>query len=384
MLLLAGFAGGGGLLAAKLGLPVPYLFGSALISAALSMAGWGPERFPTRVSVAARVAIGTLIGASIDVGFLDRVGEFVVAALLVPVQMALALTAGGLYLRACTRMTASERCLGSLPGGLATVALSVDAIGHDFRRISLYHAIRMLTTVVSVPLLLAWGLSLDIAGMPDGVRLRDLDGLEALTLLGVGSVGWIGARFLRTPVAPLLFPLALATTASMLLGLPEAPQEATAAVQVALGMIIGARFGVGEFRDFRNALWTGFLLTAILLLASLLPVLALQRLTEMPLSTAILAFAPGGVAEFSLLALALDQDPALVLAVHSWRILLVLLALPWLLRWMQREDSAFGEAANHTPNTVAPGASGSPRDAAGLDDGRPLDERGASGRGGRG
>ena len=204
----------GGLAAAFLGLPVPYLFGSALVSVVLGITGFAPRRVPGSISVGARVAIGVMVGASLQIEFLDRLSEIGLAALLVPVQIALVLAVGSALLRRTTRMSASERLLGVLPGGFSSVVLSVDALGHDVRHITMYHAIRVLAIVTLVPLALDWGLSTGGTGNPAARSgLLALSGMEAGGFILLGVAGWTLARITRLPGGPILFPLVVTVSA---------------------------------------------------------------------------------------------------------------------------------------------------------------------------
>ena len=335
------FSAAGGVAASLLGLPVPFLIGSALVSAALGITGFAPRQVPANISIWARITIAVLIGASIQIELLDRLPEIGLAAALVPVQVALVLAAGSALLRRITDMTPSERLLGALPGGFGSVVLSVESLGHDVRRITMYHAIRVLAIVTLVPLSLAWGLSVDGAEAPAArIGVLDLSAAEASLFLLTALAGWVLARVTRLPGGAILLPLALAITVEVTVGLPEVPREAIPAAQIALGALVGFRFAEGGLATLRDALWTGVLLMAVVLTTSLAPVAVLYFATDTPLSLGILAFAPGGVPEISVLALSLGLDPAFVITIHVWRMVIVLAMLPFLLRWMEREDAA--------------------------------------------
>ena len=340
----------GGVAAYHLGLPVPFMFGAALVSVFLGIVGFAPRRVPSGISFGARAVIGVLIGASLNLNLLDRLPEITLAAVLVPVQVALVLVAGSTLLRYVAKMTPSERLLGSLPGGFAAIVLSVEELGHDVRRITMYHAIRVFTVVTVIPLVLAWGLSLEGAGVPvDRAGLLDLSFGSAATFLGLAVVGGLIAWRIPLPASPILVPLALAVAVELLIGLPDVPREATPAAQIVLGALVGSRFAEGGIKALRNAFWTGILLTAVVLAASLAPVSILVLATDLPLALCILAFAPGGLPEISVLALSLDLDPALVVAIHVWRMAIVLSTLPFLLKWMEREDAAAREKTDRGP-----------------------------------
>ena len=82
-------------------------------------------------------------------------------------------------------------------------------------------------------------------------------------------------------------------------------------------------------------------LTLVLLLVTLALSLLVHLLTGLNLAGLILAYAPGGLAEMSLVALALHVDAAFVATHHIIRIVLIILFAPaayhlWR-RWQERQ-----------------------------------------------
>ena len=67
---------------------------------------------------------------------------------------------------------------------------------------------------------------------------------------------------------------------------------------------------------------------------------ALSRVTGYPLPAVVLAFAPGGLAEMSLIALALSVDAAFVASHHIARIIMVVTLAPSIFRILRPQDVA--------------------------------------------
>jgi uncharacterized membrane protein AbrB (regulator of aidB expression) len=65
--------------------------------------------------------------------------------------------------------------------------------------------------------------------------------------------------------------------------------------------------------------------------------LALQRLTGQSADQILLAYAPGGLTEMSLVALALHAEAAFVATHHVARILMVIVAAPLVFRFWDRQ-----------------------------------------------
>jgi uncharacterized protein len=106
--------------------------------------------------------------------------------------------------------------------------------------------------------------------------------------------------------------------------------------QVIVGAAIGARFmGTSPAIIFRVFL-IALALTIIMLGITVAFALALHHATGIGLSDIVLAYAPGGLAEMSLIALALDVDAAFVASHHIVRIIIILLCAPMAFKLLRR------------------------------------------------
>ena len=95
-----------------------------------------------------------------------------------------------------------------------------------------------------------------------------------------------------------------------------------------LGASIGGRFaGVTLSQVFRIA-WLAVLTSLISIAAAIAVAEAVSLFTSLNLTTLFLGLAPGGLAEMSLIALALGIDTAFVTVMHFFRVATVMLLAP--------------------------------------------------------
>jgi len=115
-----------------------------------------------------------------------------------------------------------------------------------------------------------------------------------------------------------------------LAGLTESrpPAPVIAVAQVVVGAAIGTRFAGADLRQLGRVALAAVGLTALLLTVNVAFAWAVHRVTGLALIDLILAYAPGGVAEMSLIALALGTDAAFVSTHHVARIILIVAAAP--------------------------------------------------------
>jgi hypothetical protein len=225
----------------------------------------------------------------------------------------------------------------AMPGGLSVMILVGEAMGGDSRLISLTHASRLLLVVLILPFAFQIFMGYDPADRPAaGPAVGDLDGLDIAVLTASGVLGWAGARLLRVPAPAVVGPMLL-SAAVHLGGVIEAgpPQMLVAAAQVVVGSALGCRFaGTAVALIGRTILWAAG--GTVVLLGTAVGAAWVGHLaTGLPVLELTLAYSPGGLAEMSLVALALGLEAALVATHHIVRIFLIVVFAPLAFRLLR-------------------------------------------------
>lgn len=150
----------------------------------------------------------------------------------------------------------------------------------------------------------------------------------ALTL-AMGAVGVLLSRLVYIPGGA--FTAAMAVTAlARLLGAPlaEPPRSLRHGARVVLGLTVGATVTAATLATVARALLPVALMVVSMVLLSLGAAWAINRLTRMPLPTAMCGSSPGVLAAMVALAEDLGGDPAVVASMHLVRLVSVLLFMP--------------------------------------------------------
>jgi len=225
-----------------------------------------------------------------------------------------------------------------MPGGLQEMLTIGHAMGGNDRMIALTHASRILLVVFAVAF---WFRMVEGLEMGDrsrfGVSILDVAPLDLLILAACGAVGWPLAQLLRFP-APMLVGPMLVSAAVHLLGLTvsKPPIELVNFAQLILGTIIGCRFLGTEMREFRRVILLSLGATGVMMAVTALFTWIVSHLSHIDSILVLLAYSPGGLAEMSLVALALQADVAYVAMHHTVRIALVVIGAPLVFRIMRR------------------------------------------------
>lgn len=164
-----------------------------------------------------------------------------------------------------------------------------------------------------------------------------------LVLVVCAVVGTVAARFARLPAYRMVGPM-LASAAVHLTGLSHQPPpwEFVAVAQVVVGCAVGSRFSGVPIGQVVRTITASVGSTILMLITTMLFAWGVHRVTGLGLEPLILAYSPGGLAEMSLIALALHIEVAFVATHHIVRIALIVISAPLtfkaLDRWRRRRE----------------------------------------------
>jgi uncharacterized protein len=219
-----------------------------------------------------------------------------------------------------------EAFYGAVPGGLIESVQLGEEAGADVRLLTVLQFLRLILTIVTVPVIF-WAMTGQAVGSASGVAMVGaevvLDAAEVALLVLAGLLGVALGRGLRLPgwiiTGPILVSGAM-HAAGWVQGVP--PEWLISVTQVVLGAGLGARFAGVErevlLRAGRLALVNGVVALGLAFAFAE----GLHLLVGEPVAAVFLAFAPGGLAEMSLIALSLQMSAIYVTAHHVARIVL--------------------------------------------------------------
>jgi membrane AbrB-like protein len=291
------------------------------------------------------VVLGIMLGSSFSPEILERLGDWALSLSMLLVYTAAGGGAGYLYFRRLVGYDRITAYFAAMPGGLTEMVLVGGAMGGDARTISMTHGARILLVVLALPFAFQLVLGYDPATKPAaGPTLAAAPVQDLVILAFCGIAGFLAARAMRLPAAPIVGPM-VASAAVHLAGWTSAqpPVELVAVAQIVVGSAIGCRFAGVAFATIARAVLAAAGGTVVLVAVTLLIATALHAATGLPASALILAFSPGGLAEMSLIAIALSMDAAFVATHHIVRIFLIVVLAPLVFRLLGRRAVPSGE-----------------------------------------
>ena len=326
----------GGALFWLLNLPLPWMLGAMAATTLAAISGVRVALMPSLRLVFVAI-LGVMLGSAftpeVVQGLATWIGSFAWLSLYVVVA-----TAGvWLFYRKVARYDTATAYFAAAPGGLNEMILAGGALGGDERRISMSHAARILVAIFVISFGYRWfG---DYAPVAANATYADhIAWSEWAVLIACGVVGYVVARLLRIPAYALVGPMVLSAIVHAA-GITQSrpPVWLVAAAQVVVGSMVGTRFDGVSPRMVGKAVVLAIVATAVLLVLAAVFGQAVESTLGIPFSAALLAFAPGGLAEMSLIALSLDVDAAYVSSHHIVRIFMIVLAAPFVFRLLSRD-----------------------------------------------
>ncbi|MBU1827719.1 MAG: AbrB family transcriptional regulator [Alphaproteobacteria bacterium] len=319
-----------------LGLPLPFLFGPLLACLIAALAGQTLQGMG-QVSVAARTILGVAAGASITPDVVHALPKMAQTVALVPVFVGLIALVGLPYFRALgyDRVTA---WYAAMPGGLQDMVVFGQEAGGDARALSLIHATRVLIIVTLAPIIAVQLYGVGLSN-PIGLPARELPWDQIGLMAFAALAGWKVAERFHLFGASILGPMILAATLS-LTGLLHIrpPREAILAAQLLIGIGIGVCYVGVTWRELRRFVVSDVVFVALLAALSAGFTEAITLLHLAPPVDAFLAFAPGGQAEMTVLAIVTGADLGFVIVHHLTRVIIVILGAPIAARIILRRD----------------------------------------------
>jgi membrane AbrB-like protein len=314
--------------------PLPWMIGPLFAAAALRMAG-ADLRAPVQVRQAGQWAIGTALGLYFTPAVLKALASYL-GFIAAGVAFALALGAAcGWVLHRLSGTDRTTAFFAMAIGGASEMAAQGERHGAAVDRVAAAHSLRIMMVVGIIPFCFKFagvhGLDLYVPG----ARVIHYPGL--LLLAALTSAGALALKRLNSPnswvIGPLLVTILLTGAEWHLSALPEWIVHAG---QLFIGVALGTRFSPEFLHTAPRYLASVAAASALALLIAAGFGLALAAVSGIQPATAILATAPGGIAEMSLTAKNLQLGVPIVTAFQVARMSALVLTIGPLFRFGRR------------------------------------------------
>lgn len=305
----------------RLHTPIPWMIGPMVAVAALNLMGVRMHSPPY-----ARQMGQVILGSAVSLYFTPPVVVALAANLLAILAATVAVFLvggfGALTLSRASGVDAKSTFFASIPGGAMAMAVLADRYGAQIAPVAVAHSLRVSLVVILIPFTLTYGgIPLVASAYRPAVPL---DYSVLVIWLAVGFVfGEISER-LRLHNGYLLTPIFLGAALTVSgIQLSAVPRWMTDFAQLMFGLVLGARYERAFFARYKLFIPFALLNSFFILIASVVAGVALAWAFDLPVATMIIATSPGGLAEMTITAQALQISVPLVVAFHLFRVVVV-------------------------------------------------------------
>lgn len=323
--------------------PIPWMIGPMIAIAMLNLMGVRMHSPPY-----ARQVGQVILGSAVSLYFTPTV----VAALAANFGAIAAATLSAFLIGALGALTLSRASgvegkstfFASIPGGAMAMAVLAERYGAQIVPVAVAHSLRVSIVVMAIPFALTYGgIPLEAAAYRPEVPL---DVPVLATWLAVGFfIGELSERlglhngYLLTPI---FFGAALTMSG---VELSAVPHWMTNIAQLMFGLVLGARYERAFFVRYRLFIPFALLNSVFILMASVAVAALIAWAFGLPIATMIISTAPGGLAEMTITAQALQISVPTVIAFHFFRVVMVnmgtqyiFICAAWIVGRVQKKD----------------------------------------------
>lgn len=324
----------GGTLFWMAGIPAAWLTGAMVAVAAVAISGRG-QAIPIQLRDIAFIFLGVSMGAGVSPETLDNMARWPISIVMLIAVQPFVIGLVSLYLVRGAGWDRSTALFSAIPGALSYAVAMADRYRADMRKVAIGQTVRLFVLVATLPSLITF-----IGGAAAGAKIDAAPGVfPALMQLAAGAVGGLLFRRLNVPAATLIGAFA---ASALLHGLGvltgRLPDYLLIPGMIIIGTMMGNRFSGTPAKALLTYLRPALVALAIAMALNAAAAVIVSRLLDLSIAQTLLAFSPGGLDAMTVMAFALELDPAFVATHHLARFVMLIIVLPFIAaRFLTRE-----------------------------------------------
>ena len=305
----------------RLRTPIPWMIGPMIGVATLNLMGVRMHSPPYARQIG-QVILGSAVSLYFTPTVVAELAANFAAIVAATISVFLVGGLGALTLSRASGVDGKSTFFASIPGGAMAMAVLAERYGAQIAPVAVAHSLRVSIVVILIPLAVTYGgFPLEAAAYRPDVPLN-------ISIL----VPWLAFGFVLGEVSerlglqngyllmPIFFGAALTMSGIQLSAVPHWMADLA---QLMFGLVLGARYERAFFARYKLFIPFALLNSFFIVIASVAAGVALAWAFGLPIATMIIATSPGGLAEMTITAQALQISVPLVIAFHLFRVVIV-------------------------------------------------------------
>ena len=283
--------------------------------------------------------LGIELGQKINLSFLHIFKEYWLTIILMLLLSIIFSLLSGFVLWKYSKTDMLTSFFGTAPGGLSAMPGIAEEVGANTAVVSIIQTMRIFLVILIIPIIVSFWASNQVdqvtfsAQTVSPFKWENL--LWTLVLVGIAYGGYHLGKYLKFPAPWLIGSMVgvavVQSFGSLYLGHDMVswwPYIVITLSQIFIAASIGSRFHKSMFIGLKQTIMVAFLSTMGLIFSMIMCAFFVSKVTGIALITAVLAFAPGGIAEMTTTSVVLNADSTFVVAVQVLRVIIVCVILP--------------------------------------------------------
>lgn len=309
------------------GLPAPWLAGS-LLACVLANFAHIQIVLPEGLRTCAFILLGIQTGAAVTPETLDRAARWPLSILALAITVVIVIWASTRYFERVSGWDRRTAFFAGMPGALSMVMLLAEQMSAVMKPVAVSRSVRLFLLIVALPTFIVLFAPPHLPIPPPPAITSPW---QLILLVGVSAAAGMSCEWIGIP-AGLVLGSSVAAAALGLSGLVSGAPPAAILIpaNIILGVMIALRFRHVSAEELRGLLGHGLVGFLIALAIAAASAACVAWALDLPIALTLLAFAPGGLEAMTIMAFALNLDPAYVAAHQIARYIGLVLFMPWI------------------------------------------------------
>ena len=312
-------------------IPLAWMLGPMLAVSIAALSGI-KIKMPKLALSSILIVLGLHIGNYIDQNLINQMTEWVWTSIIMFVYILISILIVSKYLQRFSGYNVKTSIFSAAPGALGPLMILAEHEKSDLSQVATSHLIRLIIIITVIPFFVV------NYSTNEALTIEKFDYLDQnhfhLIILLIGSILLI---FLFDKIGVPAALLSGTLVASGILQITEVasyklPDESINFCLLILGASVGCRFADKSLKEVVGNSFHSLVATIILVTLGLLAAIIATYFVDTNFLTLLLSFSPGGIYEVAVIAIAFDLDPDFVAFHHIIRLLMILFAVPIILK----------------------------------------------------
>ena len=312
-------------------IPLAWMLGPMIVTSIAALAGLKVV-MPKIALSSILIILGLHIGNYIDQNLFNQMINWVWTSVIMLIYIIICILIVSKYLQKFSGYSEKASIFSAAPGALGPLMILAENEKTDLSQVATSHLIRLIIIITVIPFIIVNNTGAE-ALLLDNFDYMSQNHLNLILLI-------IASLFFIFIFDKIKVPAALLSGTLFASGLLQITDIASYKLPDAtinfclliLGASVGCRFAEKTVKEIANNSLHSIVATTILVLLGLIAACVATFFVDTNFLTLILSFSPGGIYEVAVIAIAFDLDPDFVAFHHIIRLLMILFAVPIILK----------------------------------------------------